>query len=96
MHSCLWPSLMPSMQSIPQCIGAPPLRSQDRPRMGRDDSDVPRVQWGAYTQGHVCATRSSSVRKTTNLQNSVCPRLRKREPKEEPQTAKAAVCATLA
>ena len=24
----------------------------------------------------------------------VCPRFRKREPKEEPQTAKAAVCAT--
>jgi hypothetical protein len=43
-HSCLCPRLMHSMQSTQARVSVPPLRSQNRPRMGRGDRDGARVR----------------------------------------------------
>jgi hypothetical protein len=62
-HSCLCPRPMPSVQSTPRCIGVPPLRSQNRPRIGRGDRDVgirlPETPWRC----RACRHRPGRIRK---------------------------------
>jgi hypothetical protein len=83
----------------PRCIGVPPSRNQNRPRMGRGDRDVARVRGAPHARMCSCSAapvsriRGSSTRKTTNLNRRSQPSVQEREPEEDGQTANAAVCA---